>query len=151
MARRRQLSPFNLAFLDIMFCGFGAVVLLVLLVNARSVRSRNRLHEDLRAEVQRLTREVKAGTEYLDSLKVGLRQSVRQMTPLEKRMRDIRLEKDRLGRELAGDDARSRAMRQQIDKLAAALKKAETKAKKRVAAPVPDRLKVRRPAGTHPG
>jgi hypothetical protein len=40
MRRRKSLSPFNLSFLDIMFCGFGAVVLLVLVINADTIRSR---------------------------------------------------------------------------------------------------------------
>ena len=30
--KRRLVSPFSLSFLDIMFCGFGAVVLLVLVL-----------------------------------------------------------------------------------------------------------------------
>ena len=66
MAGRRELSPFNLAFLDIMFCGFGAVVLLVLVVNANTVRSRNQLHEDLRAQVEELRLEATAASSYLD-------------------------------------------------------------------------------------
>ncbi|MFP7754472.1 VWA domain-containing protein [Thermodesulfobacteriota bacterium B35] len=57
---RRPLSPFNLAFLDIMFCGFGAVVLLVLVVNARMLSARRALHQDLRGEVERLEQEVGA-------------------------------------------------------------------------------------------
>lgn len=35
MKKRRAFSSFNIAFLDIMFCGFGAVVLLVLIVNSQ--------------------------------------------------------------------------------------------------------------------
>jgi len=34
---RRKVSPFSLSFLDIMFCGFGAVVLLVLVLNHDTV------------------------------------------------------------------------------------------------------------------
>ena len=49
MARRR-FSPFSLSFLDIMCCGFGAVVLMVLIINAGTEdRSRKRTH-DLRSE-----------------------------------------------------------------------------------------------------
>ncbi|NNM01135.1 MAG: hypothetical protein HKO62_10325 [Gammaproteobacteria bacterium] len=32
MRNRRKLSPFSLSFLDIMSCGFGAVVLLFLII-----------------------------------------------------------------------------------------------------------------------
>ena len=144
MARRRQLSPFNLSFLDIMFCGFGAVVLLVLLINAQSVRSRNRLHEDLRAEVQRLTREVTAGTEYLDSLKAGLAKGATQMTSITKRIQDIRIEKKHLGRELVAIAGEGRVAQQQIKKLAAALKREEAKEKNLAATPIVHGRKARR-------
>jgi hypothetical protein len=69
MRRRKSLSPFNLSFLDIMFCGFGAVVLLVLVINADTLRSRKEQHEDLRGEVKRQELEVNAGRKHLVELK----------------------------------------------------------------------------------
>jgi hypothetical protein len=69
MRRRKSLSPFNLSFLDIMFCGFGAVVLLVLVINADTIRSRKEQHEDLRGEVMRQELEVDAGRKHLVKLK----------------------------------------------------------------------------------
>jgi hypothetical protein len=69
MRRRKSLSPFNLSFLDIMFCGFGAVVLLVLVINADTIRSRKEQHEDLRGEVMRQELEVDAGRRHLVELK----------------------------------------------------------------------------------
>jgi len=51
---RRAITPFNLSFLDIMFCGFGAVVLLVLILNADTVRTRQQHHLDLQSQVTRL-------------------------------------------------------------------------------------------------
>lgn len=52
MARssRRPISNFNLSFLDIMFCGFGAVVLLVLIINTNIISSRQERVADLRSE-----------------------------------------------------------------------------------------------------
>ena len=69
MRRRKSPSPFNLSFLDIMFCGFGAVVLLVLVINAETIRSRKEQHEDLRGEVMRQELEVDAGRKHLVELK----------------------------------------------------------------------------------
>ena len=63
--KRRTVSPFSLAFLDIMFCGFGAVVLLVLILNTDTVRARNAVFADLRSEVVRLEQEVLTGREQL--------------------------------------------------------------------------------------
>ena len=48
-----------------MFCGFGAVVLLVLVINADTLRSRKEQHEDLRGEVKRQELEVDAGRKHL--------------------------------------------------------------------------------------
>ena len=73
MRRRKSLSPFNLSFLDIMFCGFGAVVLLVLVINADTIRSRKEQHEDLRGEVKRQELEVDAGRKHLVELKNSAR------------------------------------------------------------------------------
>ena len=61
--KRRPVSPFSLSFLDIMFCGFGAVVLLVLILNADTVNARNEVFADLRAEVVRMENEVIVGRE----------------------------------------------------------------------------------------
>ena len=63
--KRRPVSPFSLSFLDIMFCGFGAVVLLVLILNNDTVQARNAVFADLRSEVVKLEREVIVGREGL--------------------------------------------------------------------------------------
>ena len=62
--QRRPVSPFSLSFLDIMFCGFGAVVLLVLILNTDTVKARNQTFADLRGEVPE---DLQVSAEYLDS------------------------------------------------------------------------------------
>ena len=54
MKKRRSVSPFSMSFLDIMFCGFGAVVLLVLILDSSTVQARKETHADLRAELLRI-------------------------------------------------------------------------------------------------
>ena len=61
--KRRPVSPFSLSFLDIMFCGFGAVVLLVLILNSNTQQERNEIFADLRSEVVRMENEVIVGRE----------------------------------------------------------------------------------------
>jgi len=61
--KRRPISPFSLSFLDIMFCGFGAVVLLVLILNKNTVETRNEVFADLRSEVVRMESEAIVGRE----------------------------------------------------------------------------------------
>jgi len=72
--RRSPLSAFNLSFLDIMFCGFGAVVLLVLIVNSHMVEGRREKHKDLHAVLSSLEQEVQAE----ENLRAELRNSVEQ-------------------------------------------------------------------------
>ena len=144
MARRRQLSPFNLAFLDIMFCGFGAVVLLVLLVNAQSVQSRKQQHEDLRAEVDRLEQEVKVGRDYLGNLQSSLLESEDQTISIREQISRLEKEKNRLITEMSSSAEQKTARKQQVEALAAALKKLEAEQKRLAEIPVVRGSKVRR-------
>ena len=61
MARRRRLNVFSLSFLDAMTCGFGAVVLFYMIVNASFGRVSGRMSADLQGEVNRLEEEVLEG------------------------------------------------------------------------------------------
>jgi hypothetical protein len=71
--KRRPISPFSLSFLDIMFCGFGAVVLLVLILNHDTVRSRETVFADLRAEAVDLERQAIRARETLNDDRAALR------------------------------------------------------------------------------
>ena len=60
-ARRRNLNPISLAFLDVMFCGFGAVILIFLILDHNSSVTPSQQSPDLAAEVNLLREEVKEG------------------------------------------------------------------------------------------
>ena len=60
-ARRRNLNPISLAFLDVMFCGFGAVILIFLILDHNSTANTLEKNPDLTAEVNLLREEVKVG------------------------------------------------------------------------------------------
>ncbi len=55
---RRKFTVFSLSFLDCICCGFGAVILLFVLMNARSATVREERVEDLRGEVNLVEIEV---------------------------------------------------------------------------------------------
>ncbi len=55
MKKKREINVFSLSFLDIMCCGFGAVVLLVMLLNGQTLQKREDAQEDLRSELERVT------------------------------------------------------------------------------------------------
>jgi hypothetical protein len=54
--KKRLASPFSMSFLDIMFCGFGAVVLLVIILNGQVLEKRKEKSEDFRAQLNRVTK-----------------------------------------------------------------------------------------------
>jgi von Willebrand factor type A domain len=53
--KKRDEVPFNLSFLDVMCCGLGAVILLVLILSGRVQQRRDDTIKDLQAELVRVT------------------------------------------------------------------------------------------------
>jgi small-conductance mechanosensitive channel len=74
MVAKRKFSTFSLSFLDIMSCGFGAVILVFLIIK-HDVNSKNELQQsELHAEVNLLEKEVSEGKEHLVKIKNSLTQ-----------------------------------------------------------------------------
>ena len=73
--RRREINLFSLSFLDAMTCGFGAVVLFYMVINASAGLRSGEMTADLRGEASRLEDEVLDG--YNDLVEV--RNSVRDV------------------------------------------------------------------------
>ena len=80
---RRRISSFNLSFLDIMFCGFGAVVLLVLIINANTLSRRSDLVADMSAEVQQKETERRLMSGHIERQQAELRKLERTIATLE--------------------------------------------------------------------
>ena len=72
--RRRRITVFSLSFLDAMTCGFGAVVLFFMIINASFGRETGRMTADLYGEVDRLEDEVLDGHINLVELRNSLRE-----------------------------------------------------------------------------
>lgn len=75
---KRSVSAFNLSFLDIMFCGFGAVVLLVLIINSKIISDNKEKVQDLSSEVDRVKIEITAAQLYQKNLQSSLQQTQEQ-------------------------------------------------------------------------
>ena len=69
MARKRSNIAFNLSFLDVMSCGFGAVVLVFLIIDHAIEVETQETHIDLSAEVDMLEEDVRDGKEGLVKLR----------------------------------------------------------------------------------
>ena len=68
MPRRRQLNVFSLSFLDVMSCGFGAVVLIFLIINHDTQEDQQIDNTELLAEVRMLDYQVQKGKKDLFDL-----------------------------------------------------------------------------------
>ena len=60
-AKRRKVNPISLSFLDVMFCGFGAVILIFLILDHASTISPVNQSPELTAEINLLQEEVREG------------------------------------------------------------------------------------------
>jgi hypothetical protein len=71
---RREFNVFSLSFLDIMSCGFGAVILIYILINHATEVTSQEINAELMAEVTKLEEEITEGTKRL----VQIRNTVKQ-------------------------------------------------------------------------
>ena len=60
-AKRRKVNPLSLSFLDVMFCGFGAVILIFLILDHASTVSPVNQSRELTAEIDLLQEEIREG------------------------------------------------------------------------------------------
>lgn len=69
MAKRREANIFSLSFLDIMSCGFGAVILIYIVINHASEITTQEVNAQLLSEVTRIEELVRDETENLVELR----------------------------------------------------------------------------------
>ncbi len=67
--KRRSVNAFSLAFLDVMFCGFGAVILFFMIINANTFERREKINLEATGEVSRIDVEVVEAKKFLVELK----------------------------------------------------------------------------------
>jgi hypothetical protein len=134
--RRRSLTVFSLSFLDAMTCGFGAVVLLYMVINAAAGLRTDSLTGQLKAEADRLDREVLEGQRNLVELRNSVREIENQSVVargLSARLIETLKE---LEVELATYDDTTLARQEHINKLMADLKALE-ESNRRLSASIP--------------
>ena len=74
---RRQTNVFSLSFLDVMSCGFGAVVLIFLIINHATQEQAEVVNQDLLSEIRLLDYQVQNGERDLVELKEELEDLLR--------------------------------------------------------------------------
>jgi len=135
--KRRPISPFSLSFLDIMFCGFGAVVLLVLILNSDTVKARKQTFSDLRAEVVKLEQETIVGRENLVTVRNSLQATDQDLVQTQGESEQVLETIKALEIEIADMNRETLANREHISQLTSDLQSLD-KEKKRQGAERPD-------------
>jgi len=119
--KRRTVSPFSLSFLDIMFCGFGAVVLLVLILNTDTVRARKQTFADLRATAVHLEQEVLLGEDDLVTARNSLEATDRELVTTQGGAEQVIREIQAMELEIARMRRETLASREHVNQLASDL------------------------------
>ncbi len=89
MAKRREFDVFTLSFLDVMSCGFGAVILIFIVIQHSTETTSQEVSLDLLAEVKKLEIEVLEGTDNLVVLKTTLKEAEDEIVTAEDLIRSI--------------------------------------------------------------
>ncbi|MHC4415628.1 MAG: VWA domain-containing protein [Planctomycetota bacterium] len=134
MARRKKITLFSMSFLDCICCGFGAVILLFVIVNARSAATRNQQIMDRRGEVSRLEFEVLKGEKNLVQVRNALDEKVDELARTEGRSRRLIEQIRSIEEELATSENTTVATTAHVNKLKADLKSLEEEVKRLAAA-----------------
>jgi len=117
MPRRRSFTVFSLSFLDSISCGFGAVILLFVLVNANASQNREELTKDLRGEVSKIEVEILN----LEKEKVLARNSldelVEEMVETQGLSREVIRQVEESKEELAKQDGDTLATKEHVNQL----------------------------------
>jgi hypothetical protein len=132
--RRRKVEFFSLSFLDVVCCGFGAVILVFTILNAVFDGSLRPVTVDLRGEVDRLEEEVLEGHQDLVELRNTARQTEQETvlaSGLSRRLIEALTE---VQEELATYESSTLAKREHVNKLKTDLKTLEQEVKRLSAA-----------------
>ncbi|MEM1206492.1 MAG: VWA domain-containing protein [Acidobacteriota bacterium] len=134
---RRRTPVFGLAFLDAMTCGFGAVVLLYMVINAAVDDRVDQATGEARADAHKLEEQVLDGYADLVELRNTLQRIEAERADAQGLSKRLIEELEEIQKELATFDQATLAQREHLNRLQADLRSLE-EAAKRLAASIPD-------------
>lgn len=124
-ALRRKFNPISLSFLDVMFCGFGAVILIFLILDHTSTLSDVETSPDLSAEINLLEQEVLEGQLGLVELRNTLSDTDFDVVEAQGLARQIQNQIDTFLQELAAMENSSVATVEDVEQLRADVEQLE--------------------------
>lgn len=123
--KRRSTNAFSLAFLDVMFCGFGAVILFFMIINANTYERREKINYEVTGEVTKLDVDVKNAENILVELNNSLQEVNDKLIETQGRTHEVieKIRKEKV--QLARLDKKTLAKLKSIEELKADLKSIE--------------------------
>jgi len=116
---RRTLTIFTMSFLDVMSCGFGAIILIYLVVNHGTEYASTPIREERRAEIRKLDFEVETGQTNLSQIKAALSTTDQRMNEAKLKHLKVLATLLETRNEQAAIDAETLAKREDLAKLRA--------------------------------
>lgn len=114
---RRETVIFSLAFLDVMCCGFGAIILVFLIINHAAEEEGKIFNQDILAEIRLLDYQVQDGERDLFELKERLEKMLQGISESTNKLISTRTDLDKSEEELAKLDADSLAQIKSLEEL----------------------------------
>src|SRR5688500_10689334 len=135
---RRQTTTFSMSFLDVISCGFGAVVLFYTIISAQAGLYRIKENTDLNAQARLLEQEVLDGYKHLAELRTALESTEDRKIRAAGLSREMQDKLKATEEELARFEHDTLARREALERLKADLKSLEesTRRLKKTATPV---------------
>ena len=134
---RRQTTTFSMSFLDVISCGFGAVVLFYTIISAQAGLYRIKENSDLNADAKRLEQEVLDGYKHLAELRNALDSTEDRKIRAAGLSREMQDKLKATEEELARFEHDTLARREALERLKADLKSLEESTRRlKAAAPV---------------
>lgn len=115
--KNSTINSFNLAFLDIMFCGFGAVVLLVLIINSHIVSDNKIKNEELRIQVEQLDNETKAAAVQHSNMQKLLASNYQQTQEIQHKLTKTNKSLQTIDKKNSRNSSKTQALKKQIKDL----------------------------------
>jgi anti-sigma28 factor (negative regulator of flagellin synthesis) len=123
--RRKATETFGLSFLDVICCGFGAVILFYTIISAQSGLERIRQTTDLSSEVSRIEEQVLEGTRNLVIMRNALEEAQSETVSAAQRATRVLQELEQRRDQMSVYDDTSLARRERIERLKADIRALE--------------------------
>lgn len=140
MKKKHKVDAFSLSFLDVMCCGFGAVILLVMILNGQTLREREEEQQDLQADLERVTLLKEFASDHFQELREQMDATEleeadlsTQANQLDKEIDDQQRENEQDGEEIQTREKTLDAMGDDIDALKKEVKNRKKQDKIRIA------------------